>query len=209
MNLASIMTESCRARSASGDFGLLISLISQCISKPSGGNAPPCGYWYSTTAAMAAATSSMMPGAARPRQQMNRSTSTPRNCSTSTADSFSNPLRWSGIIRTCQRLPANTGFQPVIGATSLIGSRPIASELITMAGLCFWISAPRVGLKSTSQISPRFGVLKSILDKVASLHLSPLGVLGVVGRKLLRLLRQNPTPLFQRQFHKRPALDDR
>ena len=47
----------------------------------------------------------------------------------------------------------------VIGTPSLTGSTPKASELITRTSRVFFISDPRVGSKSTSQISPRRGSL--------------------------------------------------
>jgi hypothetical protein len=45
-----------------------------------------------------------------------------------------------------------------MGATSLMGSLPTASELMTTAGRSFWISAPTVGSKLMRQTSPRRGV---------------------------------------------------
>jgi len=108
------------------------------------------------------------------------------------------------------------GFQPVIGATSLMGSRPTASELTTTAGRCFWISAPRVGLKSTSQTSPRLGNTwgtlgggSLVLDKVAPFHVPPLSILSIVLCQLLGLFSQEPPTFFQRELHKCPAFDDR
>jgi hypothetical protein len=67
----------------------------------------------------------------------------------------------------------------VIGATSLIGNRPTASELMTTAGRVLRISEPSVGSRLTSQISPRRGLLLlDVLAKVASLPLHPLVGLG-------------------------------
>jgi hypothetical protein len=44
-----------------------------------------------------------------------------------------------------------------MGAINLIGSFPAASELIIIPGRVFLISAPIVGSKLISQISPRRG----------------------------------------------------
>ena len=50
----------------------------------------------------------------------------------------------------------NTARLPtIIGAMGFIGNRPTASELTTTAGLAFLISAPMVGSKLTTQISPQ------------------------------------------------------
>lgn len=73
-----------------------------------------------------------------------------------------------------------------------MGSTPTASELMTTAGRVLRISAPFVGLKSTSQTSPRFGfgeLLFVVLNDVASLDFVAFveGVL-VVLLKLFRLL---------------------
>ena len=77
-------------------------------------------------------------------------------------------------MRTCQMLGANAGFQSVIGTTSLIGSRPTASELMTTAGRVLRISAPTVGSKLTFQTSPRLGrELLGALDNAHQKHRIP------------------------------------
>src|SRR4051794_31808378 len=102
----------------------------------------------------------------------------PRNCSASTADGFTSPFAASRSSRTCHRFAAYRFFQSVTGATSLIGRRPTESELITTAGRVFLISAPSVGSKQTSQISPRLGDTGLVLYNVAALPLGPLGFAG-------------------------------
>ena len=58
---------------------------------------------------------------------------------------------------------ANASFQPVKGATSLIGNFPTESELITIAGRVLRISEPSVGSSATHQISPRSGITSMAL----------------------------------------------
>lgn len=68
----------------------------------------------------------------------------------------------SGSNFTCQMFPTKVSFHSVIGATRRIGSTPISSELTTTTGRVYRISVPRVGLRSTNQISPRFGFIRKI-----------------------------------------------
>ena len=107
----------------------------------------------------------------------------------------------SGRTSILLRGVTNAGFHPVMGATNLIGSLPTAFELTTIAGRCFWISAPRVGLKSTSHISPRLGPTLLIVDNVPRLHRSPFAVLLVVCDHLVCLICQNSPPFIERQLH--------
>jgi hypothetical protein len=85
-----------------------------------------------------------------------------------------------------------------------MGRRPTASELTTTAGRVFWISAPTVGSKLTSQISPRCGVTGLGLDNVPSLPgdaLCALWLLPVVFSHLLRLRSEALPALFKRQLY--------
>jgi len=134
-------------------------------------------YGYSMMAAIARTISSKVGAETCPNFRMNRCLSIPRNCNVSTAETLVRPLARSGSIRTCQILGAKYSFQSVMGATNLIGRRPAASEPTTTAGRVFWISAPTVGSKLTSQISPRRGVAGLGFDNIAALPrlaLSPL-----------------------------------
>jgi hypothetical protein len=83
-------------------------------------------------------------------------------------------------------LPANAGFQAVIGAISLIGSLPTASELTTTAGRVLQISAPSVGSNRTRQISPRLGA--SVLNDVPLEPLAPFLVGQVMRTDTLGLI---------------------
>lgn len=123
---------------------------------------------------MAITTSSMTSGETVPIRWRNRWASIPRNCRVSTADDFVSPLCESGSTHTCQMLGAKAAFQSVIGATSLIGSRPTPSELTTNAGRVLRISVPIAGSKLTSQTSARLICwLPVVFDNVASLPQLP------------------------------------
>lgn len=88
----------------------------------------------------------------------------------STAEFLLSPFVFSGFMLTCHKLFSKYVFHSVIGA----GRRPIPSELITIAGRVFRISAPFVGFKSICQISPRLGFKGLVVSDVPSLQLAPL-----------------------------------
>ena len=90
-----------------------------------------------------------------------------------------------------------------------MGSRPTASELSTSAGRVFLISAPIVGSKLTSQISPRRGVRGLVFDNVATLPLFATGLFVFHFVKLgsfLRLPRKYSPSLLHRKLHEGSAV---
>ena len=93
----------------------------------------------------------------------------------------------------CQRFREYQSFQSVTGTITLIGNMPMASELTTTAGRVFVISAPLVGSKLTSQMSPRL-----IVNDVPRLQVFPGHILFVMGRHLFGLPGHDPSPLGQR-----------
>src|SRR5260370_28696923 len=110
-------------------------------------------------------------------------------------------------MRTCQMLGVNGGFQSVTGATSFMGSRPTPSALTTIAGRVLRISAPIVGSKFTSQISPRCGLGE--IDKVSSLPLFAFAhlVIGlVIAHHPSRLLCHFPATFLNGQPQETPPL---
>ena len=150
---------------------------------------PTCirNYSYSIIAAIAAVISCINVTLSLPRLLIKRLTSTPRICSASMAEIFVSPLVRLGSIRICQMFRENCACQPVIGATSLIGKRPVASELITTAGRIFRISEPIVGSKFISQISPRRGLGGFVFNKISPFKFTPFRIVLVVIGHLLRL----------------------
>lgn len=71
---------------------------------------------------------------------------------------FSNPLAVVAGTEMCHMLLTKSSFHLVNGTTILTASFPIASELMTTAGLVLLISDPTVGSNLTHHTSPRFGV---------------------------------------------------
>lgn len=59
-------------------------------------------------------------------------------------------------------------MKQIDAATNLIGNAPTSFELITTAGLIFWISVPIVGSKFTSQTFPLCGVNELVIDNISS-----------------------------------------
>jgi hypothetical protein len=121
----------------------------------------------STTKAIAKLISFIISGGKIPSLRTNRCKSTPRNCRTSTAEVFVNPLSTSASTQTCQGLSSKCCFQSVRGAISLSGNFPIESTLITTTGRVLRISDPIVGFKLTNQISDLSGKT-SILNEVTA-----------------------------------------
>ena len=150
----------------------------------------PLGYSYSIIAAIVAVISCMSVALSLPRLLIKRSTSTPRICIASMAESFVKPLESSGSMRTYQIFPAKWSFQLVIGTTNLIDRCLMPSELMTTAGRIFWISAPTVGLKFRSQTSPRHGLGGFVFDKVSPFKFTPFRIILVVINHPLRLFSQ-------------------
>lgn len=150
---------------------------------------PTClqNYSYSIIAAIAAVISCISVTLSLPRLLIKRLTSTPRICSVSMAETFVSPLVRLGSIRMCQMFRENCACQPVIGATSLIGRRPIASELITTAGRIFRISEPIVGSKFISQTSPRRGLGGFVFNKISPFKFTPFRIVLIVIGHLFRL----------------------
>ena len=144
-------------------------------------------YSYSIIAPIAAVISCISVTLSLPRLLIKRLTSTPRICSVSMAETFVRPLVRLGSIRICQMFRENCGCQPVIGATSLIGRRPVPSELITTAGRIFRISEPIVGSKFISQTSPRRGLGAVVFNKIAPFKFTPFRIVLVVISHLFRL----------------------
>ena len=150
------------------------------------------------TAAIAATIDRIISGDTLPNLLTNLCSSTPRSCNTSTADVFANPFLTSGAIFTCQTFDSKKSFHSVKGATSLIGSTPTASELITTTGRVLRISEPTVGSSVTNHISPRL-----IVNKISSLPcLAFSNRLLVIGFHLFGLLCQQVVSFFYRQLHK-------
>lgn len=137
-------------------------------------------HWYSTTAAMAAASSSITDDGRCPSFFMNLEVSTPLSCKASIVEVFERPFRLSGSIRRCQMFPLKWSCHPVMGATNLRGSRPNASELTMTAGRIFCISEPTVGSRLISQISPRLGDGRLVLNEVSTLEFAARCVLRIV-----------------------------
>ena len=140
---------------------------------------------------MAIVISDIFSGGTVPSLRINLCVSTPRSCSTSTLDSFAKPLALLGSILMCHRFPLYQSFQSVRGATSLMGSIPIALELITTAGLVFLISLPIVGSKLTNQFSPLLGSFFLVINDISSHQFPPLSRILIVFGYFLGLGSQN------------------
>lgn len=137
-------------------------------------------HWYSTTAAIAATSSSITVGGKLPSLFINREVSTPLSCKASMDEGFERPVLPSGSTRTCQMLPLKWSFHSVSGAINRRGRRPNASELTMTAGRVFFISEPTVGSKLTSQISPRLGEGGLVLNEVSTLEIASFCALRIV-----------------------------
>ena len=75
---------------------------------------------------------------------------------------------------------ANQRFLSVNGTTSLTGRVETASMLTTTAGLTLAVSEPRVGSRSTHQISPRRGLGSLIGQQIPTQERDPFVVFEVV-----------------------------
>jgi hypothetical protein len=160
-------------------------------------------YSCSMTAARAAVTSRRRWSVTTPLRATNRSTANALTCRTSSAESLTKPFRPSGSRWTCQRWRAKLGCHSVIGTPSFIGSTPTALELMTRTSRVFFISGPRVGSRSTSQISPRRGLLISPVGQIGCFPLSPVSRLCVITDPDQGLGSENLTPLAQPQGEER------
>src|SRR5437016_12920870 len=101
---------------------------------------------------------------------------------------------------------AYQSFQSVIGAISLTGSLPTASELITTTGRVFRISDPMVGSSVTSHTSPRLGSasLVSVFNDVPSL---PIAIRLILRCCFVRLFRKHATALCEGKFQEGAPFD--
>jgi len=179
------VASSCRTR---GRFYEVCLICKPAVSRRDRPQVPsvPCAgqvfhdHWYSTTAAMAATSSSITADGKFPNFFMNREVSTPLSCRASIEEVFERPFLPSGSTRTCQMLPLKWSFHSVMGAINRRGSRPSASELTITAGRFFCISEPTVGSKLTSQISPRFGDGGLVLNEVSTLEIASFCALRIV-----------------------------
>src|SRR5438132_11090073 len=88
---------------------------------------------------------------------------------------------------------------------------PTASALMTTAGRVFWSSAPIVGSRLISQISPRRGLIVvgrlGVGDDVIGVQILPIAIGFIVGCKLRGLLSHDASALLERQGQKGPTLE--
>src|SRR5262245_40207337 len=101
---------------------------------------------------------------------MKRSSESDLTWSESAADCLLSPLLVVGASGTCQILLSNEFCHSVMGTTIFRRSFPTPSELMTTAGRVLLISCPLVGLRSMSQISPRFGNVLLVLIQFITLR---------------------------------------
>src|SRR6266849_290238 len=91
------------------------------------------------------------------------------------------------------------GFHSVMGTTMSSGSLPTRGTLTTPAGRTFRISAPTVGSKLTSQISPRAGSL--IVERRVHYIPDQFRVASIELRSTSHLRFQYAVALLKRQQH--------